>query len=152
MPSLVPFPKSFIADIALADIFARNATNHLDGADQAADRSMDNIVLHAVAIAIELLLKSYLLRVATEDGWNRQHIGHDLDKAARYAEIAGLALPPQLQSVIAQLHPHFQHGGFARNPSREWPPGFSLRARDVARQLAQEIREQERSGQPQLLT
>lgn len=85
---------SFIPDTALADTFSRNARNHLNGADRAADLAMDNAALHAVAIAIELLLKSYLLRVATDDRWNRQNIGHDLSKAARYAERAGLRLPP----------------------------------------------------------
>ncbi|MCZ8546434.1 hypothetical protein OOJ09_19780 [Mesorhizobium qingshengii] len=122
----------------------RNAAVHLDGADWAADRDRDNAALHAIAIAIELLLKSHLLRVATDDHWNRRNIGHDLDKAARYAERAGLDLPPRLHSVIAQLHPHFQRGGFQRDPSRSWPSGFSLDARHIARQLAQTLLEQER--------
>ena len=142
--SLVSFPESFTPDIALADSFLRNAAAHLDGADWAADRGRNNAALHAIAIAIELLLKSHLLRVATNDRWNRRHIGHDLDKAARYAERAGLSLPPELHSVIAQLHPHFQRGGFQRDPARSWPSGFSLDARHIARQLAQAHVEQER--------
>ncbi|MBZ9700933.1 MULTISPECIES: hypothetical protein [unclassified Mesorhizobium] len=142
--SLVSFPESFAPDIALADTFLRNAAAHLDGADRAADLDRHNAALHAIAIAIELLLKSHLLRVATDDCWNRRHIGHDLDKAACYAERAGLRLPPQLHSVIARLHPHFQRGGFQRDPSRSWPSGFSLDARHIARQLAETLLEQER--------
>jgi HEPN domain-containing protein len=122
----------------------RNAVVHLDGAELAADRDRDNAALRAIAIAIELLLKSHLLTTATDDRWNRRHIGHDLDKAARYAERAGLGLPPRLHSVIAQLHPHVQRGGFQRDPSRSWPTGFSLDARRIARQLAQAHLEQER--------
>ncbi|WP_156937869.1 hypothetical protein [Mesorhizobium sp. LNHC221B00] len=120
----------------------RNAAAYLDGADRLADLGRHNAALHD--IAIELLLKSHLLRVATDDRWNRRHIGHDLDKAARYAERAALSLPPQLHSVIARLHPHFQRDGFQRDPSRSWPPGFSLDARHFARQLAQALLEQER--------
>jgi hypothetical protein len=140
--SLVSFPKSFTPDIALADTFLRNAAVCIDGADWAADRGRNNAVLHA--IAIELLLKSHLLRAAIDDRWNRLHIGHDLDKAAYYAERAGLGLPPQLHSVIGQLHPHFQRGGFQRDPSRSWPSGLSLDARHIARQLAQTLMERER--------
>ncbi|WP_256754851.1 hypothetical protein [Mesorhizobium sp. Mes31] len=88
-----------------------------------------------------MLLKSHLLGVATDDRWNRRHIGHDLDKAALYAERAGLGLPPRLHSVIVQLHTHFQRGGFQRDPSRSWPSGFSLDARHIARQLAQTLLE-----------
>ena len=142
--SLVTFPESFTPDIALADTFLGNAAVCLDGADRAADRGRNNAALHAIAIAIELLLKSQLLRVATNDRWNRRHIGHDLDKAARYAERARLSLPPRLHSVIARLHPYFQRGGFQRDPSRSWPSGFSLDARHIARQLAQALLEQER--------
>ncbi|MEP6564421.1 MAG: hypothetical protein ABJB10_04735 [Mesorhizobium sp.] len=142
--SLVSFPERFEPDIALADIFLRNAADHLDGADWAADRGKHNAALHAVAIAIELLLKSHLLTTATDDRWNRRHIGHDLGKAARYAERAGLGLPPRLDSVIAQLHPHFQRGGFQRDPSRSWPSGLSLDARHIARRLAQTLMERER--------
>jgi hypothetical protein len=142
--SLVSFPESFTPDIVLADTFLRNAAVCLDGADWAADQGRNNAALHAIAIAIELLLKSHLLRVATDDRWNRRHIGHDLDKAARYAERAGLGLPPQLHSVIAQLHPHFQRGGFQRDPSRSWPSGFSLDARHIARPRAQALLEHER--------
>jgi len=142
--SLVSFPDGFTPDIALADTFLRNAAAYLDGADRAADRGRNNAALHAIAITIELLLKSHLLRVATDDRWNRRHIGHDLDKAARYAERAGLSQPPQLHSVIARLHPHFQRGGFQRDTSRSWPSGFSLDARHTARQLAETLLEQER--------
>ncbi|CAN7561640.1 hypothetical protein [Mesorhizobium caraganae] len=132
--SLVSFPEA--PDIALADTFLRNAAAHLDGADWAAVLGRHNAALHAIAIAIELLLKSHLLGVATDDRWNRRHIGHDLDKAALYAERAGLGLPPRLHSVIVQLHPHFQRGGLQRHPSRSWPFGFSLDA-----QLAQTLLE-----------
>lgn len=140
--SLVSFPDA--PDIALADTFLRNAAAHLDGADWAADIGRHNAALHAIAIAIELLLKSHLLRVATDDRWNRRHIGHDLDKAALYAERAGLGLPPRLHSVIVQLHTHFQRGGFQRDPSRSWPSGLSLDARHIARQLSQALLEQKR--------
>ncbi|WP_206526461.1 hypothetical protein, partial [Mesorhizobium sp. M7A.F.Ca.CA.001.12.2.1] len=68
---VVSFPESFTPDVALADTFLRNAAAHLDGTDWAADRGRNNAALHAIAIAIELLLKSYLLRVATDDCWNR---------------------------------------------------------------------------------
>ncbi|MER9437208.1 hypothetical protein [Mesorhizobium sp. M0618] len=142
--SFESFPESFTPDIALADTFLRNAAAHLDGADRAADLGRHNAALHAIAIAIELLLKSHLLRVVTDDPWNRRHIGHDLGKAALYAERTGLGLPPRLHSVIAQLHPHFQRGGFQRDPSRSWPSGFSLDARHIARQLAHTLMEHQR--------
>ncbi|CAN7341035.1 hypothetical protein [Mesorhizobium sp. LjNodule214] len=83
--SLVSFPKSFTPDIALADTLLRITAAHLDSADRAADLGRHNAALHAIAVAIELLLKSHLLSVATDDHWNRRHIGHDLGKAALYA-------------------------------------------------------------------
>ena len=145
MPATKPlqsFPDNSEPDFALADIFFDNAIGHLQRAKRTADRDQQNAALHAIAIAIELLLKSHLLRTATDDDWNRINIGHDLDKAATYVTIAGLELPPHLQRVIAALHPHFMRGGFQRDPTRSWPTGLAKDACEVVRELARSINEQ----------
>ncbi|MBN9475102.1 MAG: hypothetical protein J0H72_13680 [Burkholderiales bacterium] len=139
MSQLSSFPDDFVPDIRLSKTLARNAMGHLASAERAANGAMDNAVLHGVAIAIELLLKANLLQVATTDTWNRVQIRHDLDKAAQYAERAGLALPQGLERVIAQLHPHFQRGGFRRDIARSWPSGFALEACAITRQLAHAV-------------
>lgn len=138
--TLTPFPDRAVRDIGLADLFVRNASTQLHGAQEAlADRAAANHVLHTSAIAIELLLKSYLLRTATDDDWNRVNIGHDLEKAAAYAAMAGLEPPSGLHSVIAELHPHFMQGGFQRDPSRSWSSGLAARACETAWRLARTI-------------
>ena len=83
MPELAPFPDVFAPDILLSETFHQNAAVKLDCAVWAAKESQDNLALHSIAIATELLLKSYLLRTASTDDWNRVQIGHDLDSAAR---------------------------------------------------------------------
>ena len=137
--TLIPFPDNVVRDIGLADLFVQNASAQLHGAQAAIADAASNRALHSTAIAIELLLKSYLLRIATNDDWNRINIGHDIEKAATYAAIAGLTPPPQLWRVIAELHPHFMRGGFQRDPSRSWPPGFAADAWEVAQELARTI-------------
>lgn len=97
----------------------------LDCASWATTQSADTLALHSIAVATELLLKSHLLRTASTDAWNRVQIGHNLDKAARYAERAGRNLPSRLALVVDQLHPYFQRGGFQRDP-RAWPAGLRM--------------------------
>lgn len=143
--TLTPFPDNVDCDIGLADLFVQNAFAQFQGAQAATTDATPNRALHSTAIAIELLLKSYLLRTATNDAWNRINIGHDLEKAATYAAIAGLTPPPHLRRIIAEIHPHFMRGGFQRDPSRSWPPGLVADAREVAQQLARII-----AGQPAL--
>ncbi|MFG1247847.1 hypothetical protein [Xanthobacter flavus] len=111
-----------------------------EAAQWAADQGFENQALHAIAITIELLLKSYLLNVATDDVWNRANIGHDLAKALHYSAQAGLVPPSRVEWIISYLHPHFQLDGFQREPSRSWPPGFADDACEVTRQLAQAVR------------
>jgi hypothetical protein len=60
-----------VRDIGLADLFVQNASAQLHGAQAAIADAASNRALHSTAIAIELLLKSYLLRIATNDDWNR---------------------------------------------------------------------------------
>jgi hypothetical protein len=144
MRELAPFPDVFAPDILLSDTFRQNAAVKLDCAVWAAKESQDNLALHSIAIATELLLKSYLLRTASTDAWNRAQIGHDLERAARFAARAGLELPPRLAIVIDQLHPHFQRGGFQRESHRNWPPGFADDARAIVRELAEIVFEHAR--------
>lgn len=100
---------------------------------------MQNHALHSIAIAVELALKSYLLNVATNDGWNRLHVGHDLDKAVSYAERAGLHPQVGLRELSAALHPHYQRGGFQRDPSRQWPDPLADEACQITRALLAEV-------------
>jgi len=144
MPELAPFPDAFAPDILLSETFRQNAAVKLDCAAWAAEKSQDNVALHSIAIATELLLKSYLLRTVSTDDWNRTQIGHDLDRAARYAACAGLDLPPRLAIIIDQLHPHFQRGGFQRDASRRWPPGFADEACAIVNELAEKVSEDAR--------
>jgi len=139
MPELKPFPEDFAPDTHLSETFRRNAMSQLDCAAWAARQSADNLALHSIAIATELLLKSHLLRTASTDAWNRVQIGHDLDRAARYAARAGLELPSRLAVVIDQLHPYFQLGGFQRDATRTWPPRFADDAGDIVREIAQKV-------------
>lgn len=120
-----PFPRNVCCDQGLARVQLSNAEAHLRSAAWAASRGMANDALHSIAIAIELGLKSYLLNAATTDAWNRAHIGHDLDRAITYAERAGLDPPTGLRDVAGVLHPHFQRGGFQREPSRQWPEALA---------------------------
>ncbi|MBA1375934.1 hypothetical protein [Sphingomonas ursincola] len=130
-----PFPNDFYPDQELAHVQLSNAEAHLRSAAWALSRGMANDALHSIAIAIELGLKSYLLNAATTDAWNRAHIGHDLDKAITYAERAGLDPPSGLRDVARVLHPHFQRGGFQREPSRQWPEALAGQACSVASTL-----------------
>jgi HEPN domain-containing protein len=139
MSQLAPFPQLIAPDVALSRAFLKTAERKIQGANWALGQGSDNIALHQLAIAIELLLKSYLLRSVTDDDWNRVHIRHDLDKAARYAANAGLVLPPNLRDVIRLLHPHFQRGGFQRDGSRTWPSGFGAKAHRVTETLARRV-------------
>lgn len=129
------FPRDFHLDQGLARVQLSNAEAHLRSAAWAVSRGMANDALHSIAIAIELGLKSYLLNAATTDAWNRAHIGHDLDKAITYAERAGLDPPTGLRDIAGVLHPHFQRGGFQREPSRQWPETLAGEACSVVRAL-----------------
>ncbi|RZN34372.1 hypothetical protein CWO90_07080 [Bradyrhizobium sp. Leo121] len=140
MQRLTPLPVPARSDASLAEVFLGNAAVKVETADWAASRGLDNEALHAIAIAIELLLKSYLLNVATDDDWNRANIGHDLAKALYYSTQAGLVPPPRVEWIISYLHPHFQRGGFQREASRSWPPGLARDACEVGRHLVQAIR------------
>jgi len=140
MPRLTPLPVPARSDAVLAQVLLENAAVKVEAAEWAASRGLDNEALHAMAIAIELLLKSYLLNVATNDDWNRANIGHDLAKALYYSTQAGLAPPSRVEWVIGYLHPHFQGGGFQRESSTPWPPGLAYDACEVGRQLVQAIR------------
>jgi hypothetical protein len=113
--------------------------SQLDCAAWAAKKPSDSLALHSIAIATELLLKSHLLRTASTDAWNRAQIGHNLDKAGRYAERAGLDLPSRLSRLVDQLHPYFQRGGFQRGGPLAWPAGFADDACDIVRELAQAV-------------
>eukprot|EP01043_Picozoa_sp_COSAG02_P086706 COSAG02_NODE_24111_length_697_cov_1.386288_1_plen_106_part_10 len=106
MQRLKPLPKPARSDAVLAAVFLENATVKAAAAEWAADQGFDNQALHAIAIAIELLLKSYLLNVATDDVWNRANIGHDLAKALHYSAQAGLVPPSRIEWIISHLHPH----------------------------------------------
>lgn len=130
-----PFPHDVCRDQGLARVQLSNAEAHLRSAGWAMSRGMANDALHSIAIAIELGLKSYLLNAATTDPWNRAHIGHDLDKAITYAERAGLNPPTGLRDLAGVLHPHFQRGGFQREPSRQWPEALAGQAYSTARTL-----------------
>jgi HEPN domain-containing protein len=136
MTQLAPFPKPITPHVPLSRDFLQTAKVNIQGAKWALGQGMHNMALHQIAIAVELLLKSYLLRTVTDDDWSRVHIRHDLDKAARYAVTAGLVLPPHLAEVIDLLHPHFQRGGFQHEASRTWPAGFAAKAHRAAATLA----------------
>jgi hypothetical protein len=142
MMATEPFPQQVDLDHALARIQFDNAEASLRGAEWAALQGMPNNALHSIAITFELALKSYLLNVATSDDWNRIHIRHDLDKAITYAERAGLTLPVGLRELSTVLHPHFQRGGFQRNPSRQWPEALAANACRIASALLVEVSEQ----------
>lgn len=146
MPDLIPFPDDFAPDLHLSETFRRNAMSQLDCAAWAAKKPADSLAFHSIAIATELLLKSHLLRTASTDAWNRVQIGHNLNKAARYAERAGLDLPSRLSLVVDQLHPYFQRGGFQRGGPRAWPPGFADDAGDIVRELAKTVFDHARQG------
>ncbi|WP_347270223.1 hypothetical protein [Rhizorhabdus histidinilytica] len=120
--------------------------SQLDCAAWGAKKPADSLAFHSIAIATELLLKSHLLRTASTDAWNRVQIGHNLNKAARYAERAGLDLPSRLSLVVDQLHPYFQRGGFQRGGPRAWPPGFADDAGDIVRELAKTVFDHARQG------
>lgn len=142
MTTTEPFPQQIDLDRELARAQFGNAEVSLRGAKWAVSQGMQNSALHSVAIVVELALKSYLLSVATSDEWNRDHIRHDLDKAISYAELAGLTPPAGLRELTAVLHPHFQRGGFQREPSRQWPDTLTDEACQIATALLVEVKAQ----------
>lgn len=139
MTTTEPFPQQIALDRDLARVQFGNAEVSLRGAEWAVSQGMQNNALHSVAIAVELALKYYLLGVATSDEWNRDHIRHDLDKAITYAEFAGLTPPAGLRELMAVLHPHFQRGGFQREPTRQWPDTLADEACQVTSALLTEV-------------
>lgn len=74
------------------------------------DRSGGRSPYHS-AIAIELGLKAYLLHRGFSDDWNRVHLRHDLKKALRCAQMAGLRdVPDGLAELAAVLGPLYASG------------------------------------------
>lgn len=83
---------------------------------------------HALAIADELACKAFLSAAGVPTGV-LVAIGHDLRLAEALARGLGLTLPNDRAAPSRLFHPHFQRGGFQRQPARRWPPSVLRRAR-----------------------
>lgn len=97
-----------MVDPALIDIFMENATGFARGAAGSVGIAPASAA-HALAIAIELSLKAFLMRAGYADDWNRRHIRHDLEKVLALATEAGRSgLPLELPVLIAALSPAYR--------------------------------------------
>lgn len=97
-----------IADPALVAVFMENATGFARGAAGSVAITPARAA-HSLAIAIELGLKAFLMKVGYADDWNRVHIRHDLEKALALAIEAGLScLPLELPDLTAILSPAYR--------------------------------------------
>lgn len=95
---------------SLAGAFVRNARAFHAMAWAEPDSSVARSAYHS-AIAIELGLKAYLLHRGFSDDWNRIHLRHDLKKALRCAQLAGLQeVPDGLAELAAVLGPLYASG------------------------------------------
>ncbi|EIZ77941.1 hypothetical protein WSK_3503 [Novosphingobium sp. Rr 2-17] len=124
---------SLTPDPALADLLIGNASSFRPDL-QMAEGFGRHIIIHHVAIAIELALKAYLARAGIDDDRQRQLIGHDLDRALKFAEAHGLVAPPRTRDVVELVHPYFMQGGFHRE-KRSWPGDITPVALDVIDEL-----------------
>ena len=102
------------ADRSLSLAFHRNAAgfHHAAFGSQA---SFPEGSFYALAIAIELSLKAYLLHRGVSDDWNRIHIGHDLRKALDCARRAGFRGVPGLPELASSLTPYYERHASARS-------------------------------------
>lgn len=110
----------------LARVLAMNARGflrELPGQDD--DRRLQHR-FYRLAIALELALKSYLLRGHTDE--TNRRIGHDLRRAADAVEAEGLTITPALRCLIADTHPFFMRGGFHREHRTDWKRARATRA------------------------
>ncbi|BBF72729.1 hypothetical protein [Sphingomonas bisphenolicum] len=97
-----------IADPALIATFMANAMGFARGAAGSVEIAAASAA-HSLAIAIELGLKAFLMKVGYADDWNRVHIRHDLEKALALAMEAGLSdLPAELPELAAILSPAYR--------------------------------------------
>ncbi len=76
---------------SLARTFLANAAGFLVSAEAAVGANIQGeISIASCCYALELILKAYLLSRGRSDGWNEEHVRHDLTKAWREAVFLGL--------------------------------------------------------------
>lgn len=122
-------------DRRLAEALVGNARSFHSMAQAARDPNGGSRA-YALAIAIELALKGYLLHRGITDDWNRLHLRHDLNKALKCARMAGLGdLPDGLEELAGALSPFYASGALS------WGQGGSVTpmAPEVADQIAAEL-------------
>lgn len=104
-----------IPNRSLANAFHQNARSFRASALEMRS-SNPHASEHFLAIAIELTLKSYLLRLGVTDDWNRRYLRHDLAKTLRFARRGGLkAHSVALANIAHLLGAPYQSGGFTRS-------------------------------------
>ncbi|MFW2829811.1 hypothetical protein [Sphingomonas sp. ID0503] len=90
-------------DSELAATFLANGEGFLPGADTA-DRGDAREICYAIAIAIELALKAFLVAQGWSDDRCRNKVRHDLEKALAFAKAEGLKATAELESTVSVLN------------------------------------------------
>lgn len=122
-------------DRRLAGALVGNARSFHSMAQTTSDPT-DGSRAYALAIAIELALKAYLLQCGITDDWNRIHLRHDLNKALRFARMAGLRdVPEELRKLAGALSPFYASGALSWGQGRPVIP----MAPEVADQIVAEL-------------
>lgn len=122
-------------DRRLAEALVGNARSFHSMAQTTSDPT-DGSRVYALAIAIELALKAYLIQRGITDDWNRIHLRHDLSKALRCARMAGLRdMPEGLRELAGALSPFYASGALSWGQGRPILP----MAPEVADQIVAEL-------------
>lgn len=151
----VPAKPCMIGEEALARTFRLRSEDFMRSARAAFDRfgtDAAGSILHSTCCALELSLKSVILKAGGSDERNRIEIRHDLVKALKVARGDGFFAPPELASIAARLWPYYQtHSldGLAKQMNKgDLAKIIAAAARQVATTRADQIRSSSSIGSP----
>lgn len=128
------------SDRDLARVFFTNGGGFLPPGDPSDVRD-GRETCYATAIAVELVLKAFLLTQGWSDDRCRREIRHDLEKGLACAREAGPETPPsELGYVIGVLNAYYPNHTFDRFVAPAGDEAFPVRARSVIADLFDRVR------------
>ncbi len=127
-------------DRDLAQVFFANGEGFLPPGDPS-DMRDGRETCYATAIAVELVLKAFLLTQGWTDDRCRREIRHDLEKGLAFAQAAGLEkTPSELGYVIGVLNAYYPNHLFDRFVAPAGDEAFPERARAVIAELFERVK------------
>lgn len=127
-------------DRDLAQVFFANGEGFLRPGDPSVMRD-GREACYATAIAVELVLKAFLLAQGWTDDRCRREIRHDLEKGLASAQAAGLdKTPSELGYVIGVLNAYYPNHAFDRFAAPAGDEAFPARARSIIADLFDRVR------------